>query len=88
MSRGVVVDHKETGIRYAVSTHNFNEKIHDKVRDLKPGESVIGYRPKPKGSREEQGSPAPTLFGENELVETPETPAEAPAPAPTPGKHK
>ena len=25
---GIVVDHKETGVRYAVSDHNFNQKVH------------------------------------------------------------
>ena len=43
---GIVVDHKDTDVRYAVSDHNFNPKVHRKVRDLKPGESVQGYRPK------------------------------------------
>ncbi|QBZ73064.1 hypothetical protein SEA_PHERBOT_13 [Microbacterium phage Pherbot] len=46
MAHGIVVDHKESGVRYAVSERNFNEKIHTKVRDLKPGESVIGFQPK------------------------------------------
>ena len=43
---GVVVDHKESKARYAVSLHNFNPKIHTKVRDLLPGESVLSFRPK------------------------------------------
>lgn len=56
MSRGIVVDHKETGVRYAVSESNFNEKVHTKVRDLKPGESVLSYRPRPKESLGSLGS--------------------------------
>ncbi|QKN87775.1 hypothetical protein NEBULOUS_14 [Microbacterium phage Nebulous] len=45
-SHGIVVDHKESGVRYAVSDKNYNEKIHRKVRDLRPGETVVGYQPK------------------------------------------
>lgn len=47
MSNGIVVDHRESHVRYAISESNFNEKLHKKVRDLKPGESVRGYRPHP-----------------------------------------
>jgi hypothetical protein len=43
---GYVVDHKTSPVRYAVSADNFNEKIHTKVRDLKPSETVLGFRPK------------------------------------------
>lgn len=43
---GVVVEHKATKIRYAVSAANFNEKIHQKVRDLRPGESPHSYQPR------------------------------------------
>lgn len=47
---GIVVEHKESGIRYAVSDRNYNDKIHRKVRDLRPGESVRSYRPRPSES--------------------------------------
>lgn len=50
-SRGYVVEHKESGVRYAVSPGNFNEKIHTKVRNLKPGETVLGYAPRAKPKR-------------------------------------
>lgn len=43
---GIVVQHKETGIRYAVSDRNYRPAIHRKVRDLRAGESVLNYRPK------------------------------------------
>lgn len=46
--RGIVVDHKESGVRYAVSERNYNPKIHTKVRELDPGETVLGFRPKRK----------------------------------------
>lgn len=46
MAQGIVVEHKENGVRYAVSERNFNAKIHKKIRDLKPGESVAGYKPR------------------------------------------
>lgn len=46
--RGMVVEHKNSGVRYAISEKNFNEKIHKRVRDLRPGETVLGFKPKPK----------------------------------------
>ena len=52
---GIVVDHKEAGVRYAISERNFNEKVHVKVRDLKPGETVLGFRPKPLGALLSEG---------------------------------
>lgn len=45
-SHGIVVEHKDNGIHYAVSDQNYNEKVHRKVRDLKPGETVRSYKPK------------------------------------------
>lgn len=59
MSRGIVVDHKENHMRYAISEKNFNPKVHKKVRDLRPGESVYSYQPKrrPQGHTD---TPAPT----------------------------
>lgn len=45
-SSGVVVDRKDNGIRYAVSHENFDPRVHVKVRDLKPGETVRGFVPK------------------------------------------
>ena len=45
MSNGIVVEHKENGVQYAVSERNYNPKVHKKVRDLKPGETVLGYKP-------------------------------------------
>ncbi|USH44763.1 hypothetical protein SEA_JUANYO_12 [Microbacterium phage Juanyo] len=49
-SHGIVVDHKETGVRYAISDVNYNPTIHSKVRDLKPHESVLSYKPRAKES--------------------------------------
>ncbi|QDF15977.1 hypothetical protein H3N89_gp12 [Microbacterium phage MonChoix] len=46
MSAGIVVKHKESGVQYAISEGNFNSKVHEKVRDLKPGESVRTYAPR------------------------------------------
>lgn len=48
MSDGKVVDHKETGIRYAIPEANFNDELHEYVRDLKPGETVLGFQPRSK----------------------------------------
>lgn len=53
-THGIVVDHKESGIRFAISDRNYNEKVHRKVRDLRPGETVHGFRPK----RRTEGSEA------------------------------
>lgn len=43
---GIVVDHKESNVRFAISDKNYDEKVHRKVRDLLPGESVRSYQPK------------------------------------------
>lgn len=47
MSKGIVVDHREARVRYAISESNFNEEVHKKIRDLKPGETVQGFQPRP-----------------------------------------
>lgn len=47
-THGIVVEHKENGTHYAVSDRNYNPDVHRKVRDLRPGETVLGYKPKPK----------------------------------------
>lgn len=61
-SHGIVVDHKESGVRYAVSDRNYNEKIHRKVRDLRPGETVLGYKPKRREASEgSEGAPSTDL---------------------------
>jgi len=49
-SHGIVVEHKESGVRYALSDVNYNPKVHRKVRDLHPGETILGYKPKSAGS--------------------------------------
>lgn len=48
MANGIVVDHKETGIRYAILQASFVDELHEFVRDLQPGESVYDFAPKPK----------------------------------------
>lgn len=69
---GVVVDHKEAGARYAVSPHNYNPKIHTRVRDLLPGESVLSFRAKRLEDLKDVVSPKPA-----EPATTPDTaPAE------------
>lgn len=45
---GIVVRHKETGNTYAVSEENLNPDTEEKVRDLKPGESIRSFVHKPK----------------------------------------
>lgn len=46
---GIVVEHKDTKIRYAVKPENFREGVHRKIRDLKPGESPRTYQPRQAG---------------------------------------
>jgi len=55
MAKGIVVDHKDSGVRYAISEHNFNPKVHKRVRDLQPGETVLGYSPRRKESPADDG---------------------------------
>lgn len=57
-SHGIVVENKESGVRYAVSDANYDPTSERKVRDLKPGESVRSYAPK-------QGSDPATEGEEN-----------------------
>jgi len=45
---GIVVRHKETGNTYAVSEENRNPDTEEKIRDLKPGESIRSFVHKPK----------------------------------------
>lgn len=40
---GIVVENKESGLRYASLDRNFDPKSERKVRDLKPGESIMSY---------------------------------------------
>lgn len=51
---GIVVEHKDNDIRFAVSDKNYNPKVHRKIRDLRPGESVTSYQPRPKGALGDQ----------------------------------
>lgn len=55
---GIVVEHKETDIRFAVSDRNYDPKVHRKIRDLRPGESVQSYSPRPKGGLGAQDGPS------------------------------
>lgn len=40
---GIVVENKESGLRYASLDANYDPKTERKVRDLKAGESVLSY---------------------------------------------
>ena len=62
-SRGIVVEHKNTGIHYAVSTANFNPKVHRKVRELTAHESVLTYQPKHKAPGKTVKKSAPSIVG-------------------------
>lgn len=82
-SHGIVVDHKETGVRYAISDVNYNPNIHAKVRDLKPGESVLAYRPRAKESLQDavgtQGTPKATGDATKSLEDDQRTSPEDPS---------
>ncbi len=62
-SHGIVVEHKETGLHYAISDRNYDQAVHRKVRDLKEHESILSYTPKRKGDLVEadsaEATPAP-----------------------------
>lgn len=75
--RGFVVDHKESKVRYAVSAHNFNEKIHDKVRPLKQHETVRGFTPKATATQGTKEAPE-----DDARTATKDTQAHAATPAP------
>lgn len=51
MTHGIVVDHKESQVRYAIFEENFDEELHTRVRDLEPGETVLGFTPLRKEKR-------------------------------------
>lgn len=44
--RGIVVENLETGNWYARSEQNLDANTERKVRDLNPGETIIGFRHK------------------------------------------
>lgn len=73
---GIVVENKETGLRYASLDVNFDPKTERKVRELRAGESVFSYitkqGPEPEGSEELEGGSA-TQGG----TSTPAAPANA-----------
>lgn len=76
MSNGIVVEGKESGVRYALREENFNPETETKVRDLKPGETILGYQPKQATPK---GDTAPTNLDESAgdagAASTPEPPA-------------
>lgn len=94
-THGIVVDHKESGTRYAVSDRNYNPNIHRKVRDLRPGETVVGYKPRRKdglmASQDTQASGAGSPGAAGTQEDDPSDPqrdtqTEGAAPAATKGK--
>ena len=58
--KGIVVESLSSGNRYARSERNFNPEREKKVRDLKPGETVIGFKTREKVLSHEED--APVLF--------------------------
>ena len=82
MSNGIVVDHKDAGVRYAISKDNFDEATMTKVRDLKPGETVIGYTPRAVESLAAVAGTNTPGDAENELSGLSELESETPAPVP------
>lgn len=60
---GIVVENKQSGVRYATSDINYNPKTDRKIRDLRAGESVLSYRPKAtnNGSSEDDVEDPDTL---------------------------
>lgn len=64
-THGIVVEHKESGVRYAVPDENYNSDIHRKIRDLKPHESVLSYQPKQGSEPVEQTDEEPADIDES-----------------------
>jgi hypothetical protein len=69
-SHGIVVEHKESGVRYAVSDKNHNPDVARKVRDLRPGETVLGFSPLRRGSLGSLATTTPTPGGSGDQAET------------------
>lgn len=51
---GIVVENKESGLRYASLDENYDPQVERKVRDLKAGETVLSYLPRYKTSLGDQ----------------------------------
>jgi len=69
---GIVVENKESGLRYASHDRNFDPKSERKVRDLRAGESVLSYgikQPRPSFKPLEAGDDEPTGDLEEEAEE-------------------
>lgn len=60
---GIVVENKETGLRYASLDVNYDPNTERKVRDLRAGETVLSYVTRAKGpidgSEGSEGGEAP-----------------------------
>jgi len=85
---GIVVEGKESGLRYASLDENFDPTTERKIRDLRPGESVLSYVPKrvSQDDSEEQGSPAPTNDPAGEPTALSATGGETQSATPKPSK--
>lgn len=84
---GIVVEHKESGARYASLDANFDPDNERRIRDLRPGETVLSYSPKRAeslgGETEAPGAPGTPEEPAKDLTESsatlPETPKTTPA---------
>lgn len=61
MSKGIVVEHKGNGNRYATSEGNFNPETEKRIRELKPHESVRSYAHRPKPKTATTNTPVPAV---------------------------
>lgn len=50
---GIVVENKESGVRFASTDANFDPASERKIRDLHPGETILGYVPRRKSTTQE-----------------------------------
>lgn len=69
MTNGIVVDNVEAGARYAISRANFDIRTERFVRDLKPGETILGYT-----AKSIPGTNPPEDLDASEVTTDPETP--------------
>ena len=57
--KGIIVENLSSGTRRAISESNFNPDREKKIRDMKPGETVIGFVPRAKVKPGPQPVPTP-----------------------------
>lgn len=63
IASGLVVDDINSGVRFAVSAANYDPETQNIVRELKPWETVQGFRPRRKESDAKANHPSSAQVG-------------------------